>query len=32
MTKEIKEFLEENNAIEGVFDTDSLQQAKYAWT
>ncbi len=32
MTKEVKEFLEESNKIEGVFDADSLQQAKYAWT
>ena len=34
-TKEIKqkeeEFLKENNAIEGVYDDDSLKQAEYAW-
>lgn len=28
---EVDEFLRESNAIEGVFDEDSLQQAKYAW-
>lgn len=27
----VTEFLRESNAIEGVFDDDSLQQAKYAW-
>jgi len=26
-----KEFLKESNAIEGVYDDDSLQQAVYAW-
>lgn len=26
------EFLKESNAIEGVFDDDSLQQAMYAWS
>lgn len=26
-----KEFLRESNAIEGVYDEDSLQQATYAW-
>ena len=29
--KQIKEFLSESNAIEAVFDEDSLQQALYAW-
>ena len=28
---QILEFLSESNKIEGVFDDDSLQQAKYAW-
>lgn len=28
---EVEEFLRESNAIEGVFDADSLQQATYAW-
>lgn len=27
----IEEFLKESNAIEGVYDEDSLQQAMYAW-
>ena len=27
----IMEFLRESNAIEGVFDDDSLDQARYAW-
>ncbi len=27
----VKEFLKESNAIEGVYDDDSLQQALYAW-
>lgn len=27
----IKEFLKESNAIEGVYDEDSLNQAKFAW-
>ena len=31
MNKEEKEFLKENNAIEGIFDDDSLKQAKFAW-
>ena len=31
MKKEVEEFLKENNAIEGVFDDDSLKQAKVAW-
>ena len=31
MNKEEKEFLKENNAIEGVFDDKSLEQAKFAW-
>lgn len=31
MTDEEKEFLNESNAIEGVTDFDSLQQAIYAW-
>jgi Fic family protein len=31
MTETEIEFLRESNAIEGVFDDDSLQQAKYAW-
>ena len=35
IAKEIKqkeeEFLKESNAIERVYDDDSLQQAKYAW-
>lgn len=29
--KEIEEFLLESNKIEGVYDADSLKQAKYAW-
>ena len=29
--EEIEEFLKENNAIEGVFDDKSLEQARYAW-
>lgn len=29
--KKIVEFLKESNAIEGVYDLDSLQQAIYAW-
>jgi len=29
--KKIDEFLKESNAIEGVYDEDSLDQAKYAW-
>lgn len=29
--KDIVEFLVESNAIEGVYDEDSLQQAIYAW-
>lgn len=29
--KNLKLFLEESNAIEGVFDYDSLKQAEYAW-
>ncbi len=28
---DIEEFLRESNAIEGVYDEDSLQQALYAW-
>ncbi len=28
---QIEEFLKESNAIEGVYDKDSLQQALYAW-
>lgn len=31
MKKIIKDFLNESNKIEGVFDKDSLQQAMYAW-
>lgn len=31
MKDEIIEFLRESNAIEGVYDDDSLQQAIYAW-
>lgn len=31
MNNVIKQFLEESNNIEGVFDDDSLQQAHYAW-
>ena len=31
MKNKTKEFLRESNAIEGVFDDDSLQQAIYAW-
>lgn len=27
----VTEFLRESNAIEGVYDDDSLQQAQYAW-
>lgn len=27
----IEEFLRESNAIEGIYDEDSLQQALYAW-
>lgn len=29
--KEIKQFLVESNAIEGVYDSDSLMQAQLAW-
>ena len=29
--EEVVEFLKESNAIEGVYDDDSLQQAIYAW-
>jgi len=29
--EQVEEFLKENNAIEEVFDDDSLQQARYAW-
>lgn len=28
---DVEEFLKESNAIEGVYDEDSLQQALYAW-
>lgn len=31
ITKIEKEFLKESNAIEGIFDDDSLQQAIHAW-
>lgn len=31
MTKDEIEFLKESNAIEGVYDDDSLEQAKEAW-
>ena len=31
MKKEVEEFLKESNAIEEVFDDDSLKQARYAW-
>jgi len=31
MKKEVTEFLKESNAIERVYDDDSLQQAIYAW-
>lgn len=31
MNQNIKDFLAESNAIEGVFDEDSLNQAFYAW-
>jgi Fic family protein len=31
MNKKIIEFLRESNAIEGVYDEDSLKQAIYAW-
>lgn len=31
LTEEEVEFLQESNAIEGVYDDDSLQQAIYAW-
>lgn len=31
ITKEEKEFLKESNAIESVYDDDSLNQAEYAW-
>ncbi len=31
MEPEIIEFLRESNAIEGVYDDDSMQQAVYAW-
>lgn len=31
MTNEEREFLAESNAIEGVYDSDSLDQAVYAW-
>lgn len=30
--KELEEFLRESNAIEGVYDEQSLQDAKQAWT
>lgn len=29
---EIEEFISESNAIEGVYDEDSFQQAMYAWS
>jgi Fic family protein len=29
--KQVEEFLRESNAIEGVYDIDSLKQAKLAW-
>jgi len=32
MTDNLLEFLRESNAIESVYDEDSLNQAKYAWT
>ncbi len=32
MKNDIEEFLKESNAIEGVYDEDSLQQAIYAWS
>lgn len=31
MTDKIREFLKQSNAIEGVYDADSLEQAEYAW-
>lgn len=31
MTKKEIEFLKESNAIEGVYNIDSLEQAKFAW-
>ena len=31
ISKKTKEFLKESNAIERVYDDDSLQQAIYAW-
>lgn len=31
MTEKIQKFLEESNAIEGVYDADSLTQAMHAW-
>ena len=31
MENKVEEFLKENNAIEGVFDDDSLKQANIAW-
>ena len=31
MKEEIEQFISESNAIEGVFDEDSFQQAMYAW-
>jgi hypothetical protein len=31
MTKEEQKFLKESNAIEDVWDDDSLKQAEYAW-
>ena len=31
LTRQELEFLNESNAIEGVYDEDSLQQAQYAW-
>lgn len=31
MKDDTEAFLKESNAIEGVYDEDSLQQAKYAW-
>ena len=30
-SKKVNEFLKESNAIEGVYDNDSLKQAQYAW-
>ena len=31
MKKEVEKFLKESNAIEGIFDDDSLKQANFAW-